>query len=120
MTPPPPSAELQALLSEREWVHRLARAIASNADLADDAEQDAWVAALRGPPPASVRGWFRSVVRRAVAESARRDHRRRSREAAVAPDEIQPSAADLVARAQAPPAVVDAVVTLARPWRPDL
>lgn len=111
-------ADLPTLLSEREWVRRVASALASDPASAEDAEQDAWLAAMRSPPRAgSVRGWFRSVLRSRVADGARRGERRRRREESAARPEGQPSAADIVARAEAHRQVVETVLALDEPWR---
>ena len=41
---------IEDLLAEGEWLHRLARNLAVDPDVADDAVQETWMAALRHPP----------------------------------------------------------------------
>ena len=119
MDPAAPPVPIDALLAEREWVRRLASALAANPADADDLEQDAWLAALRSPPSerGAARGWFRSVLRHRLFESARAADRRERRELAVARPEALPSTEEIVARAEAHRAVVAAVFELAEPVR---
>ncbi len=114
-----PSAGLDALLAEREWVRRLARALAGDPHAADDLEQDAWTRLLAQPPhtPGALRGWLRRVMRRRLAELHRGRTRRARREQAAARPEAVATTAEIVARAEAHRAVVDAVLALPEPLR---
>jgi RNA polymerase sigma factor (sigma-70 family) len=116
-TPPPPSIE--TLLAEREWLRRVARALADDEAAADDLEQDAWLAAMRRPPDAvgAARAWFRRVLTNRAGEVHRGRGRRRSREEAASRPEAVPSTADIVARAEAQRRVVEAVFALPEPWK---
>ncbi len=68
------------LLAEAAWVHRLARALLHDPDLAADVAQEALVAAIEQQPrfdgQAQLRGWLRTVIRR-IAGAARRGERER-------------------------------------------
>ncbi|MEM1450197.1 MAG: sigma-70 family RNA polymerase sigma factor [Planctomycetota bacterium] len=110
---------IDALLTEADWVRALARALVERDDLADDAVQDVWLAALqaRSGPRESRRGWLRQVARNAVARSFRSDSRRRVREEAVARDEELPSTFDVVERFSTQQAVGTAVLALEEPYR---
>jgi RNA polymerase sigma-70 factor (ECF subfamily) len=120
MTPPQdPALTVDALLGRRQWLRGLAHAMARDDASADDLEQDAWMAALQKPPrsESGVKAWFRSVVRHRLVQNARSGDRRRRREEAVAVPEAQPSAEDIVARAEAHRLVVLAVFELEEPLR---
>jgi RNA polymerase sigma-70 factor (ECF subfamily) len=108
------------LLAHRAWVRAVARAIARGDADADDLEQDAWVAAVEGPPrhDASLRGWFRGVLRRRAAMRVRGDVRRDGRERATArPEDGSRAADDLVTEAESHARVAQAVVALDEPFR---
>ncbi|NUP98054.1 MAG: hypothetical protein HUU28_18000, partial [Planctomycetaceae bacterium] len=55
---------VEELLAESDWVRRLARALVSDPDAAEDVAQQALVAALERPPKADrpLRPWLRVVV----------------------------------------------------------
>jgi DNA-directed RNA polymerase specialized sigma24 family protein len=67
---------IEALLAERAWLHRLARALAAPAD-ADDLEQEVWARVLHRPPAhasdagAGLRGWLRRVARSVLVDARR-------------------------------------------------
>jgi RNA polymerase sigma-70 factor (ECF subfamily) len=119
MTADLPQTPIESLLAEREWVRELARSLVSDANEADDVEQQTWLAAATRPPGdlSSPRAWLGTVLRNFVRLSARRDGRRRMRELASARSEAVASSADMVARAEAHRRVVEAVMTLAEPYR---
>jgi RNA polymerase sigma factor (sigma-70 family) len=112
-------ADLRALLSEREWLRGLARALASPGAEAEDLEQETWVAALRSPPrrPGPVRGWLATILRRKASDSRRAAGRRAAREEAAARPEAFPAAAEAVARAETRRRVLEAVLSLEEPSR---
>lgn len=110
---------LDRLLAHREWVHRVARALVRDENLADDLEQDVWLAALRRPPSSvrSLRAWFAAALRHDVVDRRRSETARAVREASRAASESTPSAEELVAKADADKRVVIAVLDLAEPYR---
>lgn len=114
-----PRVTLDMLLEHREWLRRLALSVAGDANLADDLEQDAWVAAMRRPPrePGAIRGWFRQVVKNAFRQRLRGDERRdrRERSRPVPPDE--PSTDEIVARAESQRLLVERVFALPEPYK---
>jgi RNA polymerase sigma-70 factor (ECF subfamily) len=110
---------IETLLAHRAWVRGVARAIVGDADAADDAEQDAWLAALSSPPrdESAVRGWFRVVLRNRARRGGRTESRRERRETVAARPESTPSAAELAELADTHRRVVQAVVELPEPYR---
>lgn len=119
MTPPLPSSlGMAELLADAQWVRALARTLAADADDADDLTQEAYLQALRRPPghAQNVRGWFQRVLQNLVRQRRRATRRRLARERGI---EVAEAAAtdDLVGRATAHRAVVDAVLCLDEPYR---
>ncbi|HZN40900.1 MAG TPA: sigma-70 family RNA polymerase sigma factor [Planctomycetota bacterium] len=121
MTASLPPPVLTDLLGESRWVRALAQSLVADPHDADDLAQDACVIALRNPPShgGNVRAWLRLVMQNLLRQRARAARRREDREqrahagrplAGVATDE-------LVERATAHRAVVDAVLALAPPFR---
>lgn len=81
---PSPAYDPEDLLAEAGFVHRLAKALLRDADLAHDVAQDALVAAMqRAAPPRSWRGWLDTVTRR-LAYKAQLARRNRARREAIA------------------------------------
>ncbi|MCP3918645.1 MAG: sigma-70 family RNA polymerase sigma factor [bacterium] len=80
--PPPEPERPEALLSEIGWLDTLAHALVREPELAEDAAQEAVLAALqRGPVRGTnLRGWLATVVRNAVRKTRRSERRRRDRE----------------------------------------
>src|SRR5687767_7643748 len=97
----PGTPDPRVLLAEREWLRALARALVGESD-ADELSQEVVVAALERSPEtrAGLRPWLARVARRLALQRLRRLTRRERRERAAARDEAQPSAADVVERAQ--------------------
>jgi RNA polymerase sigma-70 factor (ECF subfamily) len=116
---PSPPLDADRLLEHAAWVRRLAGQLVRDPEVADDAAQDAFAAALKcGPREASrTKAWFAAVVRSFVRRSARSDERRSRREQGAAQAERVDSTAEIVARAQASRVVVDAVLALPEPYR---
>ena len=121
MTASLPPPVLTELLGESRWVRALAQSLVADPHDADDLAQDACVIALRNPPShgGNVRAWLRLVMQNLLRQRARSTRRREDREqraqagrplAGLATDE-------LVERANAHRAVVDAVLALAPPFR---
>ena len=103
------------------FLRRLARRLLADAAAADDALQDAWMAAQRRARAGDVgrggRTWLAGVVRNVAAQLGRSEARRRAREERAAHDEALPSAADTAARTEILRRVVDAVHALDEPYR---
>lgn len=78
VTPPPANPRGDDLLEHLDWVRRLARSLVRDANVADDLVQDAWLAALRHPPPADRprRPWLARVLRNALLQRERRERTR--------------------------------------------
>lgn len=75
----PPDTEF--LLTQDDWLRRIARQLVSDPDLADDLVQDAWVAGLeRGRTDVASRPWLRGVLRNSGLAFFRAGDRRRTRE----------------------------------------
>ncbi|QDV07225.1 ECF RNA polymerase sigma factor SigW [Planctomycetes bacterium Poly30] len=111
-------ASLNALLDETEWVRALARRLVDSTHEAEDLAQETMTRALVSPPTdgRSIRGWL-SVV---LANRLRARLRRPDPALDVARDAApahEPSALETVERAEAHQAVVDAVMSLAEPFR---
>src|SRR5262245_12342233 len=107
------------ILFERAgWVRALARSLVADQDAADDAAQEAWLAALRWPPAnRNLRGWFATLIRNFARRARRAERRRRVREEVFAASENELSASELVARAELHRRVVEAVLALPEPYR---
>lgn len=111
--------DLNALAERRTFFAALARRLVADAHLADDAVQDAAVAALRsgdrarGPLPA----WFTGVVRHAAAAIRRGESRRAAREAANAVRALAPSTAELAEQLERQRLLARAVLDLGEPYR---
>lgn len=82
-----PSFSAAQLAEHREFVHRLALALVSRAEDAEDVAQEAWLAAVRNPPeqthPLALRSWFRRVVANAARQHRRGASRRSQRSTAA-------------------------------------
>lgn len=106
-------------LEDAAWVRALARTLAADAGLAEELEQETWAAALRsgGDVRGALRPWLAQVMRNAARGIARSTANRRARELAVAKAERQPSAAELVERAELQRVVVEELLALEEPFR---
>jgi RNA polymerase sigma-70 factor (ECF subfamily) len=109
----------EALLSEAEWIRSLARALTANSAVAEELEQEVWVAALRSRTTlrGGLRPWLAQVMRNAARSIARSDAARGARERDAARDERLPSTRDIVERAEAQRIVVEEVLALPEPFR---
>jgi RNA polymerase sigma factor (sigma-70 family) len=119
MTFPAAPVPIEQLLAHREWVRRVARAMVSDENDADDLEQGLWLEALQRPPRSgrSLRGWFFTALRRDWTDARRSEDSRARREESTARPEAIPSAEELVAKADAHTRVAVAVMDLAEPYR---
>lgn len=113
----------EALLSDAEWVRRVARGLVGDFGAAEDVAQEAWLVARKAESTAGVRAggdrgpWLAGVVRHLAQKRRRGDQRRTRREELGARRELQPSTAELVERAEMQRHVVDAVLGLHEPYR---
>lgn len=116
---PASPASMEELWAHRAWVHRVARALVADPSRADDLEQETWIRAQASPPRhgSALKAWLGTVMRRLASDLRRSDRRRLHRERAAARPEGLPSAADLLAEAEALERVVRAVVDLEEPYR---
>ena len=112
---------LSALLAEAHWIRGLAGVLVRQADLADDAAQEVWLAALRKGPPrgGNLRAWLAQVTRNAVRRGSRSQGRRRLREDRAAEERAshEPGALDVVETFSTQHAVASAVLDLEEPYR---
>lgn len=94
MGPGPP--DLERLLAERDFVTRLARNLLHDEHLAEDAAQEALLAAMRRPPTSALatRAWLSAVTRNFANQVARGRIRRIERERRAARAEAAPPPAD--------------------------
>ncbi len=111
--------DLDAILRNSTWVRSLAHALVHDPELAEDAAQDALLAALRRRPDASssLRHWFQTVILRGTRRFGLREGQRRSVEQSVSGNHSTTSTLDLVSRLDAHRMVVHAVESLDEPYR---
>src|SRR5262245_36424106 len=108
----------QILFERAGWVRALARSLLDDPDAADDAAQEAWLAALRWPPAhRNLRAWFATLIKNFARRARRGERRRRLREEMAAASEVEQSTSELVARAELHRRVVEAVLALPEPYR---
>lgn len=114
-----PMTSIEQLLEHSGWARRLAAGLVPDASRADDAVQDAWVAALAHPPAhaENLKSWFAFLVKRAARRSARGDARRTRRDRAASKPEATGPAADALERAELQRTLVDAVLALREPYK---
>ncbi|MHC4860538.1 MAG: sigma-70 family RNA polymerase sigma factor, partial [Planctomycetota bacterium] len=119
MTDQPSAPSAEQLLSHGGFLQRLAHGLLLDAHLAEDAVQDTWVTALERPPAmvTNLRGWLSVVVKNFSRMTRRTLVRRSRRERLVAAQEGVPSAAEVAARLDVQERVVEAVRSLAEPYR---
>ena len=115
----------ETLLEHAAWVRRLARGLVADAHGAAELEQETWLAALTHTPDAGAEaGWGRGWLARVATNLAHRSRRARARAAEreehAARHEAQPSASELVERADLTRVLVAHVVALDEPYRSTL
>lgn len=111
------------LLEHLDWARRLAASLLrKDPSAAEDAVQEAWIAASRNPPPeaSALRPWLSTILRRTVGRHRRGEARRAARERDVARPEAVEATVDIVARAAAHRDVVNALMGLEEPYRATL
>lgn len=106
-------------LSEAAWVRRLARGLVRDPATADDVEQETWLAILKQPGRrlGQMRAWTTAVARARAVDERRSRERREARERYAARDELQPSVAELSARAEQQKKLVELVMELDEKYR---
>ena len=74
--------QMDELLSEREWLKRVAYRMVRDRDEADDVVQETYLAAIDSPPPSGrpTRGWLGRVATNVVRMRYRSKTRRKGRE----------------------------------------
>jgi RNA polymerase sigma factor (sigma-70 family) len=107
------------LLADVTWVRDLARNLVRDAVMADDAAQEAWLAALKQTqgPRTSLRAWLGGATRNAVRKAYRSEGRRQVHEEAAARPERTPSTAEVVEGLSTQLTVARAVNVLDEPYR---
>ncbi|MFN0205316.1 MAG: sigma-70 family RNA polymerase sigma factor [Planctomycetota bacterium] len=117
--PADPRTPVESLIDELEWARSLALSIVRDAQLAEDAAQQAALSAIEHPPAVSmpVRPWLAAIIRNFIRQQFRASERRESRETINAKFEKQPSAHEVVERAAAHKELVNAVMRLDEPYR---
>ncbi|HEY6039554.1 MAG TPA: sigma-70 family RNA polymerase sigma factor, partial [Kofleriaceae bacterium] len=112
--------DVAELLSEAEWLTRLARSLTGSAADADDVVQDTFAAALRSPPDPDrpVRPWLRRVATNIVRMRHRGRVRRGERETVIAQiAEPVRTPEQLLERARVERTLTDLVLALEEPYR---
>lgn len=80
-----PTDPVERIQDEARWVHRLARGLLRDRELAADVAQEALVTGLtRDPAAAPARSWLSGVTRRLARNALRRQRQRRERDLLVA------------------------------------
>ena len=107
------------LLAHTTWVRRLARGLVRDAAAADDVVQETWLAALkaRRAADAPLRPWLARVAANFARDKTRGEANRASRERESARSGHAPSAADTAERLEAQRLLVEALESLAEPYR---
>ena len=108
-----------ALLAQAAWLHRLARAMLRNDDLAHDLAQETLVVALgkSGANVGNLRGWLQAIAKRLALRRARAEARRRRREQRLAPQEADEREGSTAERLRLHHRLCAAVLELPEPYR---
>ena len=110
----------EQLIAHTTFVRSIARAILARDDLADDAVQDTFVAAMARQPRevGRLRSWLGGIVRNKAREIRRREARRHVKEGSVAPAAYSRVGSDALAqRAEVGRQLVARVLKLPEPYR---
>jgi RNA polymerase sigma-70 factor (ECF subfamily) len=109
----------RALIEHQDFVRALAWSLVRDENTADDVAQETWLAYLKRPPTShgSLRGWFSTVARNHVRNTARESTRRAAREQTTARSEVDDSEVELRDRIALQQKVVAAVIGLKDPYR---
>jgi len=111
--------DAERLLRETSWVRALAGRLTDDPALADDLAQETLLRALQRPSRrgGGTRAWLAAVLRNVLRQGRRSDGRRAARERETGREERQPSTSDAVGRLELQREVVEAVLSLAEPYR---
>jgi RNA polymerase sigma-70 factor (ECF subfamily) len=118
-----PSLETtEELLAHSAWLTRVARALTTNADDAEEVVQQTWLQALERPPVhrRNLRAWLATLARNLVRSRQRAQATRIAHAPSLPRPEPSGSPAESVARAELQQVVLDAVLALAEPYRSTL
>ena len=115
----PDSISVDLPLEDCAWLRAFARSLLEDAQRADDAAQETWVAAIeRGPRGGRIpRGWLATVVRNRARQFRRSEARRAVHEQRGGRDARAPSAAEVVERIALQKRLLEAVDALGEPYR---
>ncbi|MHC4493304.1 MAG: sigma-70 family RNA polymerase sigma factor [Planctomycetota bacterium] len=105
------------LVEHASFLQNLARHLLSDEHLAQDAVQDACVAAIQTRPVRNVRSWLAAVTRNLSLRIRRRETGRKGPERAAARPEGLPSTLELAVQAETQRRVAQAVLELEEPYR---
>ncbi len=113
---------IDELLTEREWLTRLARHLVADSGTADDLVQETWLTALTRPPHhrRGIRGWLATVLRNRARDEWDREQRADRRVKQSAPVAPPDDPADIVARAELEQRVARLTLALPEPYRTTL
>ena len=114
-----PTMKIEDFLADTTWLRDLARRLVGDAARADDAVQEALIAAWTRPPERAdnPRGWMAVVLRNAVRQMARGEQSRRRREVASHEGSTSPSTAELVEKIDTGRLVARLATELDEPFR---
>ncbi|MHC5211078.1 MAG: sigma-70 family RNA polymerase sigma factor [Planctomycetota bacterium] len=114
-----PTHSAESLLVHGPFLKGLARSLLRDDASADDLVQDTYRVAMESPPrkAGNLRGWLATVARNLARERGRREPRMRGWEAAAARREALPSTAEIAEREATRRDVVEAVLSLDKPYR---
>ncbi|MEE8468047.1 MAG: RNA polymerase sigma factor, partial [Planctomycetota bacterium] len=115
----PQTPTVEVLLADVKWVRGLARGLARDAVLGEDAAQEVWLSALRrtAAPRSTLRAWLAGATRHAVLKAYRSEGRRRAHEELAAKPERIQSTAQVVEGLSTQLSVAQAVHELQEPYR---
>jgi RNA polymerase sigma-70 factor (ECF subfamily) len=101
MTQPSAPVPIEILLSQSDWVRRLAYSLTRDPAEADDLIQETWLVVAQHPPAhdSNLKSWLRTVMKNVRRRRWRGELRRTAREHAAAGSEITDDVAELSARA---------------------
>ncbi len=125
-----PAPTLELLLSEADWLRRLAHHLVKDPGTADEVVQETWIAALKSDPgvdisadPTRRRGWLAQVARRIAGRQYSREQRRGERQAVAVTLQEQdggPSPTAVTERMELQQQVATAILHVDEPYRQTL
>jgi len=112
-----PTSETDELLSQRDFLRRLARGLLGDEALAEDVVQEAELRALEHRPAGNLRAWLATVTRRLALNAHRGRGRRSAHERAAARAEAVPGPDEVLEGLDLQRGVLEAVRALAEAQR---